>query len=441
MKTEKDIDKIFKHRLEAPVDETGFREADWDNLQQMLDQDKKRPGIIFWLPYLSSAAAVLLFLGWWMFRPQAAVQQKAHQEAAVKPVQKLKQDLAGARQEKGNNTNNTSPQLDAADKTVKPAQRQPGKPEYLANNSTLSNRPVNSKSIYNKTRSVNMQDKSNPVNGQISDNNKQNDIIMNDNTRDNEILSAMAPIANVSSTYSTGKPVLASADVLSQPAINSTDNDASKAGKASIKKTGTGYHPQFTLSFIGASEANGVGSLQQTSSGENFGIMFSAGLIKKFTVSTGVNYSLKPYTLPFADYHTAYKFKNAPEYVTADCRVLDIPLNIDYQVYSKHRNKISVGAGMSSYIMMHESYTYDYGDADVLYGPSYYAVKTRGEYFFSIMNLQATYQRQINAKVGISFQPYLKLPLTNIGYSQIKVETAGMAIGLNWNINALTKPK
>jgi hypothetical protein len=60
---------------------------------------------------------------------------------------------------------------------------------------------------------------------------------------------------------------------------------------------------------------------------------------------------------------------------------------------------------------------------------------------FSIMNLQATYERKINSNVGLSLQPYLKIPLSDIGYSKVKVQTFGVAVGLNWNINSLTKPK
>jgi hypothetical protein len=194
------------------------------------------------------------------------------------------------------------------------------------------------------------------------------------------------------------------------------------------------------LSVLAASEVNGVGSFQSTSKGTNVGLMFSVG-IKKFTISTGANYSSKPYTLPFDQYHTSYKFKNTPEYVSADCRVLDIPINFGYQLYNKSRNKISVGTGISSYIMMHESYTYDYGNTTTLYGPSYYAVKGKGKYLFSIMNLEANYERKINSQVGLSLQPYLKIPLSNIGYSQVKVQTFGVAVGINWNINSLTKPK
>jgi hypothetical protein len=234
-------------------------------------------------------------------------------------------------------------------------------------------------------------------------------------------------------------PAIASVDILPKTSSGNPIGSTAKPGKKGVSKAGLAYHPQFALSVIASPELNGVNSLQQNTAGSNFGVLFSVGVLKKFTVSTGATYSTKPYATAFANYHTSYKFKTNPQSITADCRVLDIPINVDYQVYSKHRNKISIGSGLSSYIMMHESYEYNYADPATV-GPEYFNVKNPNKYLFSILNLQATYQRQINSKVGISLQPYLKLPLSTIGVSQVRLQTAGLAVGLNWNLNSLTKP-
>jgi hypothetical protein len=119
--------------------------------------------------------------------------------------------------------------------------------------------------------------------------------------------------------------------------------------------------------------------------------------------------------------------------------MLDIPLNINYQLFNKNQNKISIGTGLSSYIMLKESYSYEYTN---LYGSGSRNVniESPGKYLFGIMNLQATYTRQVNAKVGVSVQPYLKLPLGEVGASAVKLQSAGVAVGLSWNINSLTKP-
>ena len=196
--------------------------------------------------------------------------------------------------------------------------------------------------------------------------------------------------------------------------------------------------PQFALSVIASPDMNGVNSLQQTRIGGNVGLLFSAGISKKWTITTGAVYSVKPYTTGFQNYHTLSQFNTNPVNVMADCRVLDIPVNVGYQVYYKHQNKISIGSGLSSYFMLRENYKYNYS-SNYATGPAEYNVVNKNQHILGILNINATYERQLNQKVGISLQPYLKLPLTGIGYGQVRLQTAGLAVGISWNLNSSIK--
>ena len=60
MKSEEDLDNIFKKGLEDPANHRAFNEDDWDALEQMLDTGKKRRGIVYWLPIASGIAAMLV---------------------------------------------------------------------------------------------------------------------------------------------------------------------------------------------------------------------------------------------------------------------------------------------------------------------------------------------------------------------------------------------
>jgi hypothetical protein len=119
--------------------------------------------------------------------------------------------------------------------------------------------------------------------------------------------------------------------------------------------------------------------------------------------------------------------------------MIDIPLNLNYQVYSHQGNKFSIGSGFSSYIILREDYKFNYSGA-YAYGPDGYSVINKNRNIFGILNLDATYERQINSKVALMIQPYLKLPLSNVGAGQARLQTAGLALGFNWNLNSFTKP-
>lgn len=422
---DKDLDDFFRRGLEDPEENTGYMDDDWDRMEQLLDKPKKRGVIVYWLPIVSSVAALLLiFLGWWALRPKVSSVDQTHLQAVIKHAKK------------GNNTSGGSvvqQQVQQQVQSQPPPQQQP-----IVHQQVVKSAPVYA--VINTKGKNNSINKSKSFTG-ISSVSSGKDVVPGNETglplaRNEESLAAY------SSGISPEKASIASVTIL-EPLKGEIDdpvfiNKPSKQKSIKIKRQAP-FRPQYALTVLAAPDANGVGSFQQSKLGTNVGLGFSADVSRKFTVSTGVLYSVKPYMTAFDNYHTAFKFSENPVNVTADCRMLDIPLNIGYQLYNKHQNKFSVGTGLSSYIMLHENYKFNYADSYAT-GPSNYTVPHSGKYFFGVANLNATYQRQLNEKMGISVQPYLKLPLTDIGYSQVKLQTTGVAIGITWNLNSLSKP-
>jgi cytoskeletal protein RodZ len=437
MKNEQDIDKLFRRGLTDPVNETGFREDDWDNLEQLLDGNKKRRGIVYWLPVISSVAAMLLLvLGWWLFKPQQIENgQKPKQIAVVKLKQAEKPETNSNVTDNNNTvpaTNNTSATSTvtngtgiantaaiAATKTNNNKLAAANKPESYARNLAGKKHPV--RTVYSEGYII--EPKAPAVTPAIS----------NSSTEGLVAYQTTAIIPNAANGITAAKPVSHEIDNSAYAKLLAVQRNKEIVTKSSLK------HPVFALSIMGAPEINGVNSFESGKTGINGSFLISVNM-NKITISTGAGYAKKPYNTSFENYHSSgYTFKTYPINVVADCRAIDIPLNIDYQVFSKHQNKISIGTGVSSYLMMHENYSYQYADPTAR-GPRSYTIASPGRYLFGVLNLQATYQRQINSKVGVSVQPYLKLPLTNIGASQVKLQSAGVALGLSWNINSLTKP-
>jgi len=394
----------FKDGLDKPGVYTDHQEQDWNALEQMLDKGKKPVGIVYWLPVVSSIAALLLlFLGWWFFKPQVVYHNPQYQ-----------QQVHIHRQQQNTGTNN---------KLITPTEdRKPQIPvgANYTNNSMIAKHDLKSSPVL--TLPVNRINKY--TTGQIAIPGRQN----------SEALTAVNRVViDNSSLRDEG-----STDLLLEFKGSVTMVPSSKQRNGRIKPRSSS-HRQFALSVIASPDLNGVNSLQQTKLGGNVGLLFSAALSKKWTITTGAIYSVKPYTTEFQNYHTSYKFQTDPVNVMADCRVLDIPINVGYQFYNKQHNKISIGSGLSSYIMLRENYKFNYTNTYAT-GLSGYDVINKNQHILGILNINATYERQLNSKVGISVQPYMKLPLTNIGYSQVRLQTAGLAVGLSWNLNSSTKP-
>ena len=101
---------------------------------------------------------------------------------------------------------------------------------------------------------------------------------------------------------------------------------------------------------------------------------------------------------------------------------------------------MTVGTGLSSYFMLREDYQFNYADSYAT-GPAHYTVINKNRNILSVLNLDVTYTHQINSKFGVTVQPYTKVPLSDVGYSQVRLQSTGVALGINWNINASSKPK
>ncbi len=117
---DEDLDKLFKKGLEDPVSEPAFRDADWDAMEQMLDKRKKRPAIIFWLPIIGSAAAlILIFLGYLFLKPEVVKPGKKEQMAVTN---KIKADTNPANQAKNNTGTSGGPARKGADSSKQQTQ-------------------------------------------------------------------------------------------------------------------------------------------------------------------------------------------------------------------------------------------------------------------------------------------------------------------------------
>lgn len=422
------LDEIFKNRLGQPDTYSEYNDQDWDNLEQLLDADRKPRGIIYWLPRLGAVAAILLlFLGWWMLKPEKIVNKPTvaiKPQPAQAPVNNKPDSgvLAIAKTDQKNkvpaNTNITSTDV----KIIAPvyAGNKPKRKTPTADNNNTGNQHV-------------------APNNQVVTNAPKLDILANTTIKKTD--SAVKPADNtvINGNTDTGTNTIASAGTTTTTDNTTVNTPATVPVKKPKVSTPAAFKPQIGLAIMASPDINGVGSFQNSKMGTNIGMLLSLGVSKKLTISTGAVYAKKPYLTDFADYYAGYKFKTDPQDVYADCRVLDIPLNVDYKLYNKSHNSFSVGSGLSSYLMLKEKYTYDYAIPGTP-GPASYTVVNKNRHYFGVLNLNATYEHQLNTKFSIAAQPYLKVPLTDIGNGRVKLQSAGVALGVRWNLSRSATP-
>ncbi|RYD75601.1 MAG: hypothetical protein EOP55_13155, partial [Sphingobacteriales bacterium] len=202
--------------------------------------------------------------------------------------------------------------------------------------------------------------------------------------------------------------------------------------KVVLKKTGS--RPRFVLSILAAPDLTSVEYSGRSNLSGSVGAELTFSLTKRLSITTGAAYAKKIYESDFSLYNpnSSYVFKTQPTNVRANCDVLDIPLNVNYKVFDGRRNSLSVSTGLSSYLMLKEKYSYTYNSAYP--GPADYEVKNQNQHYLGIANIGVEFQHKINSKLSISARPFMKIPLTDIGYGNSKLSSTGVAVSVNMNL-------
>jgi hypothetical protein len=436
MKDEKEhsIDKLFNQGLKNPGDDASYREEDWDAMEAMLD-GKKPKGIVRGLVILVSAIAAMLLLvvGWSYLHPAVKPDKTNPQIVRSKPqIQKDSgkygppvQQLADPKSNALSASNSSTLSANGASRKSRSFLTLSAVPGGRSITGLAANPGSNNPGVTNTLPDTIVTDKAVE---NIAFNNAKADTLIKEKA-DN-----MASNNAVADTVVTEKKrVLISVVDDIKPKKKST---ASGSGSTSSTYA---FKPTFALSIIASPDINSVKGFSQNKVGTNAGLLLTMGVSKKWSITTGAIYADKPYVTDFANYATAYKFTSNPVSVTASCMVLDIPINIGYRVYNKGGNTFSLGTGLSSYFMLRENYTFNYAGG-YPGGPATYNIRNQNKHIMGILNLNVTYQREISSKFGVGVQPYYKLPLTGIGYGQVNLKSAGVAVGVTWNINSGLKP-
>jgi hypothetical protein len=209
----------------------------------------------------------------------------------------------------------------------------------------------------------------------------------------------------------------------------SDDNANSKTSNKRIKNSEKNNGFALLISAgpdVSKAGSSSMGKMTLTYGG---GIAFTKN---RFTLRTGVFMARKIYTANSEDYTLSYTPPPTAKFEKADanCKVLEIPVNLSYNFASKGNANWFASAGLSSYLMKQESYNYLY---KYNYGGYYnrqYDVKNKNNHYFSVLDLSAGYTRRINNTLSVTVEPYVKIPLKGIGEGEVHLNSGGVLFTL-----------
>ena len=157
----------------------------------------------------------------------------------------------------------------------------------------------------------------------------------------------------------------------------------------------------------------------------------------RLSVSAGVVFSHKVYAAAGEDYQPEPDYWNdypVPPTVDARCNVLDIPLNVRYYAVNRPRARAFLSAGVSSYLMLTEDYTYPSQGGNRPPREEGVTLRHSNQHYFKVANISVGYERVLSRRWALQAEPFVKMPLAGVGFGKVKLMTTGVFFSLHYQL-------
>ena len=166
------------------------------------------------------------------------------------------------------------------------------------------------------------------------------------------------------------------------------------------------------------------------------GVMLEHRFARRWSIQLGVIKSDKVYTATGEQYKWPEIWnaqKARPTEVAANCKVLDIPINIRFDVLEGRRSRWFVSSGVSSYKMLNERYDYTYPQHSYPKWMNWEG--STGSYWLGVLNASVGVEQQIGRNFSLQVEPFWKIPMAEVGFGKIKLQTSGIFISAKYRLS------
>jgi hypothetical protein len=402
VESKKNIDQLFKEGLSEP--DIPFNELDWDNMARKLDEQSRRKRWKIALLWTSATAAVFLIVLFWMFAAPAP--EKGQEKSIAKTGKGKAQSDA-----KANSTERAYPERESGDQGKPPEHGTPA--------------------AYDKRQHAAQPQAAMPPAG-----------------GDGYATAMLNPEGSNDVPLHPGRPQNTRTEI--QPDLTLkrplTGNAPTKEQFAAVKKPvekkikiNQPRNKQVILSAIVAPDVSYAQSAVGSKVSSNFGLLATYAFHPKLSVTTGAVYANKYYNSR-GDGAVNYGADNHSLQINALCNVIDIPVNLNYKILTKKAFSVSLNTGLSSYIMLKEKYDYVYSESGYTESTVSMEIRNQNKHMFGVANVALSFDRRISPQLSLGVQPFMKVPLTGIGYGKADLKSTGVSFSLNMGLFPVKKP-
>jgi hypothetical protein len=199
----------------------------------------------------------------------------------------------------------------------------------------------------------------------------------------------------------------------------------------SLDKAASSRQGRWQLGLIVGPNLTTVNGTVGKTAGFNTGVVVQRRINdSKFTVGSGVVLESMVYKMAPGYFHPGGKTLNIPSLTSVEgkCQMLDVPVNVRYDVMRNKKSKAFVSTGVSGLLMAKETYSYNYDNNGQVYQRSV-TVTGKGKSLYTVTNLSIGYERSFK-RTSVQIEPYIKLPMSSIGYGELNLGSLGAQISI-----------
>lgn len=207
---------------------------------------------------------------------------------------------------------------------------------------------------------------------------------------------------------------------------------------ASSRSPASSLLDRFSIGVIVGPDLSTVGSLSNFyNPGYEYGVTIEYNLGSNLGIATGLIRSRVKYTASGQEYNPAgnyWGYGSRPRQTIGDCVLLDIPLQLKYNFWNLDGSRFYAVGGISSYIMLSEKYQFDYGYGYGSNRPRQWSDDTGTRHWMSNASLSIGYEYDLPKNWSLRAAPYLKIPIKEVGWGNVKLYSMGMTVSFNYNL-------
>lgn len=202
-------------------------------------------------------------------------------------------------------------------------------------------------------------------------------------------------------------------------------------------KTGYRTSSPVALGFVFGPDLSTVGSISNFENpGYKIGLRVELNLGSRLALTTGFVHANVRYTAQGREYKPpgGYWTNGVVARETfAECALIDIPISLKFDFLQFDRSRLFATAGLSSYIMLNEDYRFRY-DSDNPNLTREWSDRTGTRHWFSNASFSLGYEFDLLPNWSIQAEPFVRLPLKEVGWGNVKLYSVGSFISFNYKL-------